>query len=87
MPPDPRGGEAGSLPTGNLKLETVLSSADKVHDLQMISVREFGLSPLRARDNFAIKFDGHAIALHAKLFDQFGQRQGIGKTLFVTVDE
>ena len=61
--------------------------ADKVDNLQAISVVEFGPSPLSTRDNFAIQFDRNAIALHSKLLDQLRQRESAGKTLLVTIDE
>ena len=75
------------LETRNLKLETDLSPADEVHDLQAVAIAEFGLSPLGARDDLAIEFDSDAIALHAKLLDQLGKRQGIGKALAFAVDK
>ena len=69
------------------KLRSLLSAADKVHDLKPIAVFERCVAPLRARHDLAIEFDGNAVALHAQLFDQLRQRQGIGKALFFAVDQ
>jgi len=41
-----------------------------VHNFKFVAVEEFGSGPLRARDDLAIQFHGHAIALHPERFDQ-----------------
>ena len=45
-------------------------AAHEVNDLQTIAIAELGFSPLRARHDFAIEFDRHAISLHPKLLDE-----------------
>ena len=62
------------------------SAADEVDDLQLIAIGQLGCGPLLPRDDVAIPFHGHAILLHAELFDQ--HRQGDrSEALFLPVDD
>jgi hypothetical protein len=41
-----------------------------MHNLQPVAVFQWRLSPQLAWHNLAIEFNGHAIRLHAQVFDE-----------------
>jgi len=47
-----------------------------MNDLQTVAFVQLGRVPLRARHDFAVQFDGHAVSLHPKLLDELRQRGG-----------
>jgi hypothetical protein len=57
-----------------------------LHDLQPVAVGEAGVGPVRPRDNVAVEFYRHAIALHAKLLDQGSQSERSVEAALVPVD-
>jgi hypothetical protein len=63
-----------------------LSPTDKVHDLQLVSVMQCSLGPLRTCDDFTVQFHGNAIGLHAKLRDEVRQRLDVGTLFLIAID-
>jgi hypothetical protein len=57
----------------------------EVDDFQAIAIGEVGIGPLCPRDDVEVQFDGDAVLLHAKVFDQIGQGDG-GEVLLLAVD-
>ena len=49
------------------------ATSNEVHNLQTITLDKVGLGPLLPGDNIEVQFYGHAVLLHAQLFDQQGQ--------------
>ena len=52
----------------------IAAASHEVNDLETVAVLQLGAIPMRARHDFAIQFDGHAISLHSELLDELGQR-------------
>jgi len=46
------------------------SAADEVNDFEAVSIVQWSLRPLLARDDFAVQFDGYAVRLHAEARDE-----------------
>ncbi len=63
-----------------------LTPTYKVHNLQPVAIFQRRFRPLRARHNFAIEFDGDAVALHAKLLDQLSKGKSIVKNLILAIN-
>jgi hypothetical protein len=58
-----------------------------VDDLEFIALVESGVGPAVAGDDVAIQFDGDAVGLHAKGFDQRGEGGNRGiECSFFSVD-
>ena len=62
------------------------AAADKVDDLQPVSIMQWSLGPLLARYDFAVQFDGYAVRLHAEPLDERAQSFS-GKDLVFTIDD
>lgn len=63
-----------------------LSSAHKVHDLELVPVVQFGGGPLSACHDLAVQFHGNAIALHSKRLNQRGDVRNRRELFLFTID-
>ena len=63
------------------------SASDEVNDLKAIAVMQLGFGPLRARHDFAIQFDGHAISLHPKFLDELSHGGWLAAGFRFAIDE
>ena len=63
------------------------SSADKVNDLQPVTITELRLGPLGLRHDFAVQLDRNPISLHAEMVNEFSQRNGFGVVLAFAINE
>jgi hypothetical protein len=55
-------------------LDKNLAPADKMDDLQAISLSEGGFCPMLAGNDVSIQFDGDSIRFHSQLVDKTGER-------------
>lgn len=68
--------------------ESGAAAADKVDDLEAVTLGEKRGGPAVAGDNVAVEFDGDPVRLHAELFDQGGQGEALaGKLPLFAIDE
>ena len=63
------------------------AAADRDHDFQAVAVIKHGFGILAARNDFAIPFDRHTLALQVERLDQPGDRQAGGELPRFAVDK
>jgi hypothetical protein len=56
------------------KMVREASAADEMHNFQLVTVADVRCWPAVARNQLAVKLDGHAIWLHAELRNEISER-------------
>ena len=79
--------QTGILRDGAISWPCLITSADELHNLQLIAFGKLGLGPVLPRDNVAVQFNRDAIGLHAQLLDEAGKREWNVEAALFPVDD
>ena len=63
-----------------------IAAANKVDDLETVTITEDGVLPFIARDDFEIQFDSHPVGLAAELSNELRKSHAVRKVSRFAVD-